>query len=440
MENTKLDIALQSERSEEVQHIIDRMPNRFGFWVTLIILSLFTMLGIFGWIVRYPDIVQGQIVINASNAPIKLVSSGYGKLKILRIKSMDSVHSGQIIAYIENATDPKNVNYIDSLIAGYNPNSDKILLLYNQLPKNFSLGELNSKYYAFTAALQQYLNYKKDHLYENKDASLNEILKEQKKAIETAKQRVEMAENNLRFTHKFYSRDSVLYTKKVISESELDKTQINFISAKDAYQSALNNLTNARQSIEQTFGQLQELGITKPEKEKDLKISLISSYNDLIDNIKMWEQKYVFKAPFDGKVQFLKFYTNNQFVQSGEQVFTVIPKQDIVFGQLAIPSQGSGKIEEGQEVIVKLDNFPYNEYGSVTGKVKSISLTASTTKMEKNEIDTYQILVDFPNQLKTNYGTTLNVKAESKGTAEIITNDRRLIQRLFDNLKFVIKK
>jgi len=440
MENTKLDIALQSERSEEVQHIIDRMPNRFGFWVTLIILSLFTMLGIFGWIVRYPDIVQGQIVINASNAPIKLVSSGYGKLKILRIKSMDSVHSGQIIAYIENATDPKNVNYIDSLIAGYNPNSDKILLLYNQLPKNFSLGELNSKYYAFTAALQQYLNYKKDHLYENKDASLNEILKEQKKAIETAKQRVEMAENNLRFTHKFYSRDSVLYTKKVISESELDKTQINFISAKDAYQSALNNLTNARQSIEQTFGQLQELGVTKPEKEKDLKISLISSYNDLIDNIKMWEQKYVFKAPFDGKVQFLKFYTNNQFVQSGEQVFTVIPKQDIVFGQLAIPSQGSGKIEEGQEVIVKLDNFPYNEYGSVTGKVKSISLTASTTKMEKNEIDTYQILVDFPNQLKTNYGTTLNVKAESKGTAEIITNDRRLIQRLFDNLKFVIKK
>ncbi|MNT44757.1 hypothetical protein D3C72_1812980 [compost metagenome] len=111
-----------------------------------------------------------------------------------------------------------------------------------------------------------------------------------------------------------------------------------------------------------------------------------------------------------------------------------------MFGQLAIPSQGSGKIEEGQEVIVKLDNFPYNEYGSVTGKVKSISLTASTTKMEKNEIDTYQILVDFPNQLKTNYGTTLNVKAESKGTAEIITNDRRLIQRLFDNLKFVIKK
>ncbi|MFC3365094.1 hypothetical protein ACFOG5_18110 [Pedobacter fastidiosus] len=49
-------------------------------------------------------------------------------------------------------------------------------------------------------------------------------------------------------------------------------------------------------------------------------------------------------------------------------------------------------------------------------------------------------MVDFPNQLTTNYGTTLEAKAEAKGSAEIITNDRRLIERLFDNLKYVMKK
>lgn len=50
------------------------------------------------------------------------------------------------------------------------------------------------------------------------------------------------------------------------------------------------------------------------------------------------------------------------------------------------------------------------------------------------------IMVDFPKQLKTNYGTVLDFKFEAKGTAEIITNDRQLIQRLFDNLKYIIKK
>lgn len=150
--------------------------------------------------------------------------------------------------------------------------------------------------------------------------------------------------------------------------------------------------------------------------------------------------KYVFKATFDGKVQFLKFYNENQFIQAGEQVFTIVPKSVKAFGQVLIPSNGSGKIEIGQEVIVKLDNFPYLEYGSLTGRIKSISLTSNTMKSDKSETENYMVLIDFPNQLKTNYGTELKFKADAKGSAEIITNDRRLIQRLFDNLKYVAKK
>jgi len=61
-------------------------------------------------------------------------------------------------------------------------------------------------------------------------------------------------------------------------------------------------------------------------------------------------------------------------------------------------------------------------------------------KSDKSETENYMVLIDFPNQLKTNYGTELKFKADAKGSAEIITNDRRLIQRLFDNLKYVAKK
>ena len=194
------------------------------------------------------------------------------------------------------------------------------------------------------------------------------------------------------------------------------------------------------QWLQQTQFKIQELGVTKPEKEKELHMAVISAYNDLSDNLKSWDQRFVFRAPFPGKVQFSKFYNHDQFILNGELVFTVIPIQKNVVGQVTIPSKGSGKIRENQEVIVKLDNFPYNEYGSITGKVKSISLTSSTTRAQDSDVDTYQILVEFPNQLKTNYGTVLTAKAEAKGTAEIITNDRRLIERLFDNLSYIVKK
>ncbi len=421
MDEKKLHFA--DQRTEEVQQIISRMPTRFGFVISLIVVFLFVLFFLFGWAVRYPDIVTGQITINANSAPLKLIANSNGKLKLLGIKTMDNVKEGELIAFIDNPTNPKS-----------------IIQLVQRLPKSFSLGELNSKYYLFINALQEYSNYEEDRLYDKQSKNFKELYKEQLKSINSENVKVQMAEKSLNYAHKFYSRDSILLLKQVISESEMDKSQMSYLSSKNALQNSISNLINAKQSAQQTKNRIQELAIQIPEKEQELRISLVSAYNDLIDNIKAWEQKYVFKAQMSGKVQFLKFYHQDQFLQAGEEVFTIVPKEDEAFGQVILPAQGSGKIKIGQEVIVKLDNFPHLEYGSITGVVKSISLTTNTVKTEKSQLDTYMVLVTFPDQLKTNYGTKLDFKAEAKGTAEIITNDRRLIERLFDNLKYVVKK
>ena len=104
-----------------------------------------------------------------------------------------------------------------------------------------------------------------------------------------------------------------------------------------------------------------------------------------------------------------------------------------------MPANGMGKVKIGCDVIIKLDNYPYMEYGSVKGKVKAISLTPNSIKTD-NQGDTgsYLVLVDLPNELTTNYGTKLEFKYELKGTVEIITNSRRLMQRLFDNFRYTL--
>ncbi|NNU33286.1 HlyD family efflux transporter periplasmic adaptor subunit [Mucilaginibacter sp. S1162] len=107
---------------------------------------------------------------------------------------------------------------------------------------------------------------------------------------------------------------------------------------------------------------------------------------------------------------------------------------------MTLPSTGAGKVEQGQEVIIKLENYPYREYGSIKGKVSSVSLTATAMKTEKGEIETYLVNVELPNDLKTNYGTYLKFKYEIKGEGDVITKDRRLIERLFDNMRYSVKK
>jgi len=168
-------------------------------------------------------------------------------------------------------------------------------------------------------------------------------------------------------------------------------------------------------------------------------VELLSTHQNLIANMAAWEQKYVFKAPFDGKVEFLKFISDGQFVQAGEAVFGVIPKENHIYGQVLLPANGAGKVKENSKVVIKLENYPYMEYGYIEGYVSSISLVTQTQKTGEKTIETYLINVELPNGLTTNYEETLDFKYELGGTADIIVKDRRLIERLFDNLRYRTK-
>lgn len=110
----------------------------------------------------------------------------------------------------------------------------------------------------------------------------------------------------------------------------------------------------------------------------------------------------------------------------------------IIIGQVLLPLLVPVRCV-GNDVIIKLDNYPYIEFGSIKGKVKSISPVTKKLKTETSNIETYLVIVSLPDGLTTNYGESLYFKYEIKGTAEIVVKKRRLIERLFDNLKYRIK-
>jgi multidrug resistance efflux pump len=177
-------------------------------------------------------------------------------------------------------------------------------------------------------------------------------------------------------------------------------------------------------------------GIEKQEKERQLLLDLLASYHDLSDNIKLWEERYLLKAPFDGKVEFLSFWVNDQFIQAGTEVFSIIPKENTPVGQMLLPANGAGKVKIGDKVAIKLENYPYTEFGYIEGKVKSLSLVSQQYDAGTRKIDAYFVLVDMFQGLTTNYGEALDFQYKIGGSADIIVKDRRLIERLFDNLKY----
>lgn len=174
---------------------------------------------------------------------------------------------------------------------------------------------------------------------------------------------------------------------------------------------------------------LQQAGIKPIEQENEQQ----SQYYNLKNQIHQFEYNYVLKSPVDGKVAFMKYWSTNQTVTGGDIIFTIIPSNPgSLIGKVKLPIERSGEVKAGLKVIIKLDNYPYREYGSVKGMVMAISPIPSD--------NTYITEISLENGLTTNYGKKLDFSQEMTGTAEIVTKDMRLIERLIQPIRYIIKR
>jgi multidrug resistance efflux pump len=425
-----------SKRSEEVADIIDRMPTQFGNWVAAAVVLFAILLFFFGWIIKYPDVVTGSIEINSNVSPVKLVANTSGKIQLAGFAAQDSVVEEEYIAVIRNPAKTEDVFLISNLLKHLNPNDISQPEIRHLFPEKIVLGELNLKYYTFLTALKNSCEYLEQNIFEQQQQSLADEIQWKKRILAETDSVLKTVKENLELSQKWYDKYSSLNNELLTTyEYEVDRNKMDFLSAKQNEQNLHKETVSIQMQITDTENRLLQTGIEKQEKERQMLLELLAAYHDLQDNIKRWEEQYLFKAPFDGKVEFLSFWVNNQFVQAGTEVFSIVPKENAPVGQMLLPANGAGKVKIGDKVAIKLENYPYTEFGYIEGKVKSMSLVTQQYDAGTGKIDAYFVLVDMSQGLTTNYGEVLDFQYTIRGSADIIVKDRRLIERLFDNIK-----
>lgn len=432
---------LNKNRTEEVASIIERMPTKFGTTISAVAIGLVLLLFLFGWLIKYPSILSGQIVVNTQQAPVKLIASTSGNIILLENKSGTKVNSGAYLAYIKNEADLKDVQLLNKILGKINIHQINYKEHRHLFPENLSLGEINNKYFNFLNSLYQYLDYSVQQPYEFQKQINQKLLELQQSKFAQLKSDFKNQEIKYKTSQSLFKKDSVLFEKEVTSKADIERSIIAKANSILDYNAIDKEINNTSYQINEAQNKAQIITIEKAQKERELVVNLYNGYYDLIDAVKKWERTYVFVSPIEGKVDFLNFIKTNDYIQSGQELFKIMPNNNQLIGQVNLPESGAGKIKAGQSVIIKLNNYPYNEYGSIKGKVKRMSLVTNqqTLSDNQNKINSYLVDVSLPFGLKTNYGVELNFHAEAKGTAEIITEDRRLIERFFDNLRYKLK-
>lgn len=164
------------------------------------------------------------------------------------------------------------------------------------------------------------------------------------------------------------------------------------------------------------------------QRNEELKIlrDVIKSYSQLKNKIRQWDTSYVLRSKIDGQVALLNYSIDNQKINKGDLLFNVIPSKNSGYiAKLSIPASDANKIEIGQRVNINLDNYPQTKFGTLEGEIIKKSQLPDINGF-------YWIEVSLPDGLITTNKSKIVFIQELRGSAEIITKDLRLIERLFN--------
>lgn len=409
-------------RSEEVQDILTKVPNWMIRWGTFLIFGIILLLLFMSWFIRYPDVVSSEIIITTNTPPEKLVAKVNGKIQAILIENQANVKANTPLAVIENSANYKDVFLLKATIENINLSKSEfpfekfasaqlgeIEASFAMFQKQYIANHLNKKLKPFDVETSAQ-GFEKNQLSERLDLLLSQKTITQKE--------LELQKNDI-------NRQETLFKKGVISAQEIEKQRLQYLQSEKNYKNLLSSISQTKSSINDLKRNHQTTQINENKENTNLETNVLQAFYQLKKAIKDWELNYVFRSSDEGIVSFLQIWSVNQNITAGENMFAIIPTHQNGFvGKLKAAALNSGKIKENQRVNIRLANYPDKEFGILKGKVQRISLTPDKDG---------NLLIDIalPKGLETSYKKKIQFQQEMRGSAAIITEDLRLLERVF---------
>nr|WP_199000719.1 HlyD family efflux transporter periplasmic adaptor subunit [Flavobacterium sp. ASV13] len=420
-------------RSEEVQDILTKVPHWMIRWGTVLIFAIIFMLFFVSWFIKYPDVVNTQIIITTNIPPEKVVSKSSGRIEAILVKDKSIVSKNSTLAIIENTASYKDVFLLKKIVDQYNINDPKKAFPFALL-KNTQLGEIESAFAVFQKDYQaEQLNQKLQPFEVETKAQISEKV-QIKERLDILQQQKVINESELQLQKNEIARFETLFNKGIISAQEMEAKKLSYLQAQKSYRGLLSSISQLKSSLIDNSKLSQNSQISGTKEEVTLGRNMAQSFYQLKKVIKDWELAYALKSSVSGVVTFLQVWTENQTINVGDNVFSIIPNAKNGFvGKVKAPALNSGKIKVGQTVNIRLANFPDREFGVLKGKIKNISLVP-------DKDGNLLLDVELPNGLMTSYKKKILFQQEMKGSAEIVTEDLRLIERILYQFKSIFEQ
>lgn len=146
----------------------------------------------------------------------------------------------------------------------------------------------------------------------------------------------------------------------------------------------------------------------------------------------------VIRAAVSGRVTGLTAHVGD-VVEAGAVFATILPEGTKVGTTLEVPASAMALIDRGQEVRIAVDAFPYQTYGTITGRITYASgTTVPVRRPDGQTVEAFIVRTTAPPSI-TAYGARQTLRPGMTVTARIRTRSRSLVEWIFDPLLAVMQ-
>ncbi len=413
--------------SGEVKEILSSPPSWVSTWGIAVLVGTVGLIAFAGGIFHYPEIVTGNVSITTQTPPVIVVSPKSEYIAEVKVKDNMVVKTGDVLAVFPSDADYKDVLKLEEDMETVGQLDLDKLRIYSP-NRSLNIGELRQSYSNFITAFELVpldesgeIDYATVAAVENTNMQYQKQVKSLEASLPSIKTELEALGQELKNAHHNYAKTTdTTYAAVIFNVNSKIKN-------KEAEYKRIQN------AIEATKTEISKSNIRKFQAQTQAKsgageaiFQLNKRLDDLRTEIKNWKNSHLIISPSNGIVQMYMPIKAPQLVNAGDALFTILPEDigDKFVGKVELPVDRSGKVKEGQQVNIKFERYRFREFGTVKAKVTKVYPVA------KDNAFYADIVIE--NGLVTTLNRKLDFYQQMSGKAEIVTDDKTFISKLFE--------
>lgn len=410
--------------STALQNLLDQPPSRLPLHLVIAGMGFFCVVGAWAWLGQVQDVsrAQGRIVPQGEVYKVQPVTQG--EITRIKVKEGQHVKAGQVLMELDSRLAEVEVDRLKQTLTDY-----RLQLIQTQSLIDKTRLEAQTRQAIASAEIQAQQAVIAQA--EANTGTQQELLTQLQAEIDAYQVRLERLkplaiEGAIAQDHLFDVEAGLREQHRTIIQTQ-GNLQQSLAKAKQIRAELIQKQAESRRGELEAQQRLQQLAI----EANQLNAKIAETENLLRAAVTQMTSTRL-QAPVDGIVSSLIVRNTGEVAQPTQTVAEIAPDHAPLILSAVLPTQEAGLVQKGMPVQIKLDAFPYQDYGIVSGKVLSISPDAI---VDQQLGSVYEVEVTIDRHEMTQKQKAIRLRAGQTATAEIVTRERRIIDVILDPIR-----